>query len=133
MKGMMDTVQVLFLPYCFGAGMLLLSMYNICPSADPVPVFCEFSVVSAATCLPPALSSSTVVYRSDDTHTKDGDALYLQGFYPSAICFGRRLCCWHISTLMTYVYLLLPFFCHSQEGFSYFSLKKACEEQGFGF
>lgn len=96
MKGMLDTVQVLFLPYCFGAGILSLSMYNTCPSADPVPVVCEFLVVFAATCLPLALSSLTVVYRSDDTHKKDGDALYLQGFYPSVGCFGRRLCCWHV-------------------------------------
>lgn len=96
MKGMWDTVQVLFLPYHFGAGVLLLSMYNTHLSGDPVPVVCEFLVVFAATCLPLALSFSTGVYRNDDTHEKDGDALYLQGFHPSAGCFGRRLCCWHV-------------------------------------
>lgn len=30
------------------------------------------------------LAPLLVVYRSDDTHKKDGDALYLQGFYPPA-------------------------------------------------
>lgn len=49
MKGMLDTVQVLFLPYRFGAGVLLLSMCNTRLSADPVPVVCEFLVVFAAT------------------------------------------------------------------------------------
>lgn len=96
MKGMLDTVQVLFLPCCFGTGISLLSVCDTCPSADPVPVVWEFLLVFAATCPPPALTSSTVVYKSDDTHKKDGDALYLQGFYPPAGCFGSRLCCWHV-------------------------------------
>lgn len=96
MKGMLDTAQVLFLPCCFGTGLSLLSLHSTCPTADPVPVVWEFLVVFAATCLPPALSSLAVVYKSDDTHKKDGDALSLQGFYPSVGCFGRRLCCWHV-------------------------------------
>lgn len=96
MKGMLDDFQVLFLPCCFGTQISLLFMYSTRPSADPVLVVFEFLPVFAATCLPPALSSLTVGFRSDDTHKKDGDALYLQGFCPSMGCFGRRLCCWHI-------------------------------------
>lgn len=96
MKGMLDTVQVLFLPSCFGTGTSLLFVYSTRLGADQVPVVFEFLAVFAATCLPPALSSLTVVFRSDDTHKKDGDAFYMQGFYHSVGCFGRRLCCWHV-------------------------------------
>lgn len=58
------------LPCCFGARILLLSVYETLPSADPVPVVCGVLVVFAATCLLLALSSLTAVYRSDDTHKK---------------------------------------------------------------
>jgi len=57
MKAILDTVQVLFLPCCFGTGILLLSMYSTHASADPGPVVYEFLAAFAATWLPPAMSS----------------------------------------------------------------------------